>query len=137
MDRIFEAFIPRSSDRIQVTPSNCLHAFFTPWLPVFLASYLSRRRDGQLLRLALMAATPFICLRVSFGYEFVQWEYRYMNWLDGTRNCRHVFTYAQVHYSYALNILCCSHIRDVSCEAWSITSRRKGLAKEYRLAGRS
>lgn len=80
--RLWHRLIPYPEDRIPVTVYT-IHNVFFPLLPLLLMSYLVRRPNTHLYRLALMPITIWAILRASFAYVWVDELYGPYNFGQG------------------------------------------------------
>ncbi|KAH8103030.1 hypothetical protein BXZ70DRAFT_767554 [Cristinia sonorae] len=80
---IFRSLVPLPQDRITLTWNNA-HYASVHMLPVAMLAYLVRRRNTELLRLALLPLTVMMSVRCTFGYSNPTTPETFLlNWLRG------------------------------------------------------
>ncbi|KAH7099458.1 membrane bound O-acyl transferase family-domain-containing protein [Auriculariales sp. MPI-PUGE-AT-0066] len=80
---VLQWVFPPQAERIPITPANSSIVSSLPWLPFTLAAFLSRMRNTELLRAAIIPVAPFIALRAAYGYVYTEPTTNWYNWISG------------------------------------------------------
>jgi hypothetical protein len=78
----FRVFVPEPKDRIPLTWSNS-SLVILPVVPLLVLSYLSRRPQTQLLRLAILPLAVWSTLSAAYTYEWTNPVYNVYNFASG------------------------------------------------------